>query len=645
MMPTRTAGSLFRALCLCLLAGSLGLIAPVSAQPARDVEELLERFDGRVGEVRDLVDASRDPLANQLLQSAISFRNQAEGAFRTNDVSRARELAIRALETLDKAQRQALSTPGSGALEKIERILRSTRQNLEDTRRRLRDIEDRLTTPAGGQGAPFIERQSETTLQLIEEAEENAESTEEDRDDDLAERARTLFDQAQTILPERPNTPAGDSRFAESRVQEVRNILDDIDQQLDRIEREVNQIRGKGESIPGALVGSIETRLRNLGRQINRANDQLDLVDSSGVDRGPGVTNTVLGLLRRASELARQSLRSSQTGSERAEEFQRRDSAVGGLADQVESLIQDSSLPAPLEYQQALDLRDQANQAADDGNYELAMRLISDAATRLNRVLAQLGANRTVEARLEILNRLQSEFDRRFGQITTEAGGPQQGPCETLLVSARAAADRSELLEQSRNIEGAFQSINTAQRNLEEAATCLGISTSRVQTLLDRLQAEYDRRRNEINANLPADPPPIATVLLAESANLRELSDTQEGQGLFETAVQTIGRALTTLGNVQRLLFSSETENDTALLDRIQGQFDGRYPQVEALVESSENEMAATSLVESARLRGVSDQSESAGRIRAALNEMGLAIQHLEQATLAALGRLPSGTP
>src|SRR3972149_7305069 len=99
-----------------LLGFALGGVwfCPAEAQTTpQDVQDLLDRFDGRVGEVRDLVEASRNPEADRLLRSAITLRGQAEDALRGGQVDRAFNLASRALEMLDKAQRQAQTGGGT----------------------------------------------------------------------------------------------------------------------------------------------------------------------------------------------------------------------------------------------------------------------------------------------------------------------------------------------------------------------------------------------------------------------------------------------------------------------------------------------------------------------------------------------------
>jgi hypothetical protein len=622
------------------------LLIPSTAVDAQrlkeDVQDLLDRFDSRLGEVRDLVEASRDPEADRLLGQAIAVRDQAENELRGGDLNRARELAIRALDLLDKAARRARSGGAGGAsLQKLKRLLDSNRQVLEDSRRRLRDEEIRAENPNNLPGdVSFILRQAETTTRLVEQAEEEAQDTLTARDNELSLRARTLLNQANSLIPQDGNPLPIQGSYAENRIREARTLLDQAEEDLDSIEQELDNPAGKGAA-SAALTSSLDTRLRNTGRQINRANDVLDLAENQG--RGPGNApgNTVLGLLRRASDLARQALRAGEGGAHLQEDFNNRNETVGSLIQQVEELLSGSATPPP-EFTQAVGLRDQAVQSANQGDYEQALRLLADAAGHLNRVLAQLGANTSPESRLEVLHRLREQFEQRFDEISSHlvAGSV----CSTQIQAARGQSDRSLSLEQTGNLEGALQALNQAQRALEEAAVCLGLNTSRIQSLLDRLQAEFDRRSSEIEGNLPDDVNPAATVLLAEANNLRQLSDNQEGQGQIELAVQSVGRALSTLGAAQRLIFSPEGSNDIELLDRLQSQFDARFPQVEDVVSDAVNPQAATLLSEAERLRQESETSQSAGRIRMALNQMGLAIQSLEQATLVALGRTGSAS-
>lgn len=625
-----------------LILGVMVVLASLAGFAQGDpgqVEDLLDRFDGRVGEVQDLVENSRDPEAARLLHSAIQLRDQAEAELRGGNPSRALDLATRALSTLDKAQRQAQSGGGTMSVKKLERLLASSRQQTEEARRRLNESEaGDVTDKTVKNNQNFLQRQSDATQALIEKAESKAESSPATLDDDLVKRARMLFEQAIRLIPNDGNSnPPPDKRYIENRIREARRIVDKSENDLDQVEKELGSLGTGG--VPTNRAGSYEIRIRNIGREINRANDLLDLIDSSGKDSHRSGTSTVLGLLRRASELARQALKSSANSTELAEEWERRNQIVGSLIDQVDDLIQAGAQP-PLDYEQSLDFRNQSITAASAQHYEQALKLLAEAATRLNRALALLGANRSPAMRLEILENLYSQFEKRYQEILSQAP-TTSAECLQKLQLANQQAEQSRGYQQSNNLDNAFHAINQAQRLAEEAAACLGLNVSRIRSLLDRLQNEYDRRQAELESHSPPEPDPALEALLSEAEGLRQQSDSLESQGQFEAAVQTIGRAISTLGNAQRLL-SAPSQGDAALLERLQQRFDERYSKVEDLVQKTDNPLAESLLNEARSFRDASDTSQAEGRIRKALNEIGLAVQRLEAATRNALGLLSS---
>jgi tetratricopeptide (TPR) repeat protein len=620
----------------------LFLLIPGSGIPvwgqadSREVQDLLDRFDGRLSEVRSLVDASRDPEANRLLKSAVTLRGQAESELRAQHFERALNLATRALEMLDKAQRQAQSGTGSVTVDKLNRTLDSYQQQSVDSRRRLDDEESNSNKNTQiGADRTFLQRQTHATLALVEKAELSAKGTPQTRDDELAVRARQLFNQASALLPADQVAPVGpDERYRENRLREARTLLDQADQEMNQIDQELARLQRRSKA---AEPGSVESRLRNAGRQINRANDLIDLAETGGAEAGMGGTNTVLGLLRRASELARQALRAGENSQVASEEWIRRNETVGSLIEQIEKILEPAVTPPP-DYFAALDLREQAVTAAGKQQYDQALRLLGDSASRLNRVLALLGANRSPASRLEVFKQLRDQFEKRYLEVAGQQPGTSN-QCDGLLQNARNQAKNADAYVQANNLDGALFAINQAQKILEEAAQCLGMNTSKVHGLLDRLQGEYDRRKTELDANLPTSPNPAGLAVLNDSLRLRDLSDTQESQGQYETAVQTVGRALSTMGTAFRLLYDKVGEEELDLLNNLQSQFDARLSKVTEIVQNSANQMAKQLLLEAQNLRRQSEQGETSNRIGMGLNQVGLAIQGLEKATLLALGR------
>ena len=299
----------------CLVLASALVVDPASAQSDRDVQDLLDRFDGRVGEVEALVDASRNPTAASLLQSAISLRNQAENALQMGNLEEAMNLASRALSTLDKAQREAERTPGEDiTLDKLERRLDSQRQIVEDVRRRLEDVElrhDGNPTKALN-NSTFFERLSASTLDLIDEAETAASgNTDNSRDDDLVERARGLYDRANAVVPQEAGSGGTNDRFSENRIRQADNLLNQAESDLIQIQREIDAARNQGGQGP-VNSGAINSRLRTIDRQTQIALTELDLVDRGGRDTQRSNTGPALTMFRRASELARQAIRSAE---------------------------------------------------------------------------------------------------------------------------------------------------------------------------------------------------------------------------------------------------------------------------------------------------------------------------------------------
>ena len=636
---------LFRqALALILLA----VPALVFAQPNSDqrAQELIDRFDSRVGEVRTLVDSSRLPFAAELLQQAVSLRNQAESRLRAGQFEMALNLASRALEILSQAEAAARQGGGTQEiLDKLRRNLAVQRQRLQDTRRAITEFETSMTDGAfPGQEVTIFERQNRRTLALIEEAESCCEAGSDgtsnlnaDRCRELVAQARRLYEQASGLMPDSPAAVAVNPRDAENRIRDARRIVDRTETELDQIERELNAANPN-------LANSINQRLRNTMEQIRFANDRVVDAAFAGGSQLQAETNTGLSLLRRAAELARSALRFCENV-DLSEEFERRLGVVRDLRDRIEQLLQNNTQVDFLaEYQQGVDLLGQAETEGANSNYEQGLQLLSQAGTLFNRALGILGANRTVESRLEILNRLQDQYEERRAEMVGHVGPVGvDSPCAEFLRQANQFRQQSETEEGAGNLEAAFASINQAQKILSQAATCLGVSDrSRVREVLDRLQSEYDRRAPTLSEAAGSGDHPAASLLLNEAEGLRQDSDDLESQGNFELAVQTAGRAVSLLSNVQNLLSENVTDiaaREGELLNRLQQQFDDRLARVTEIVNQNPQPGTNTSLAQAGNLRNQSDTSEGQGNLQQALVEIGQAIQLLEQVTLASIGQ------
>ena len=89
---------------------ALSIAAHSQPSPEDRAQELIDRFDSRVGEVQTLVDATRNPAANALLQQAIALRNQAESQFRSN---RFEQALLGRRRRCDRARRARARDPDS----------------------------------------------------------------------------------------------------------------------------------------------------------------------------------------------------------------------------------------------------------------------------------------------------------------------------------------------------------------------------------------------------------------------------------------------------------------------------------------------------------------------------------------------------
>jgi len=286
-----------------------------------------------------VVESSRNPFADDLLTQAVRLRNRAETELRAGRFEIALNLASRALEVLTQAANAARQEGGTmEVLDKIRRNLSVQRQRLQDTRRAITDFEVNLSDGAlPVQSESIFERQKKRTQALLEEAENccTSDSPEtadfnSDRCRELVAQARRLFEQAVGIVPDTPIATAMTSRDAENRIRDARRLVDRTETELDQIERELNAQNPN-------VANSLNQRLRNTMEQIRFANDRVSDAALAGGSLAQAETNTGLGLLRRASELARGALRFCE-GVDLSREFDQRLGVVRDLRDRIEEL-------------------------------------------------------------------------------------------------------------------------------------------------------------------------------------------------------------------------------------------------------------------------------------------------------------------
>ncbi|MCA9436244.1 MAG: hypothetical protein KC978_10695 [Candidatus Omnitrophica bacterium] len=591
-------------------------------------ERSLSTFDQRAEDVRGVVDSSRIPEANSLFEEAVRTRDQAEKAYRQGNLQVAKSLLDRALALLVQAENVARGGGiGDAEIRRLRNLLSSLRQSLQDSKRWLHDLEvNNRETDVPSSARSFLAEQKDRTEEIVKRAEDLCADTVSDRCQELLARARKLLEQADNLLPSALEPVSSNSPMVENRLQDARQFLDKAQSELDAIQREL-----QGDQPPNQ---SSLSRIRNIENLIRYGNDRLQEADVQTDNLRQGQSTTVLSLLRRANELAHLALRSLEGNDRVIQEYQEREARVDSIRNQVEEMQGTDGTSFP-QYNQGIEFQSQAAEQAAAGNYELALQLLSQAATYFNNALAQAGTESGAVNSDSVYNDLKGKFERDYS--ATVGSGPSdtntREGCAEKLQRARNQADQSMAAYDNGNIQLALYWINQAQQSLNEAKTCLGQSTQRIVDVLNRLQTQFDKRLPTLEDSLEGVDE-AGKSSLTEAKSLRDLSDAQEASGNYEQAVQTVGRAIKNLGTLQQLAGDRSSQSDGDLLASIQGKYDERIDRVRSLVESKGDSSAIALLEEADKLRQRSENAAESGNPRLGLAFMGQAISLLERAAL-----------
>lgn len=606
-----------------VLAITLFLLPTASAQ--QDVfQQSLETFDRRADQVRVLVESSRIPEADSLFQSALRTRDQAESAHRQGDGPGARALLDRAFALLVQAENRARGgvDPDGGVMRRLEGLLKSLRQNLQDSQRWLRDLEVRNGENPGTPSAQsFLEEQRNRTESLLNRAERECAGSTSTRCQDLLDRANQFFEQAEQLLQTADAPGAIDTPAAESRLRDARQFLDKAQLELDQIQSE---IVGNNPPTPG-----LTARIRNVENLIRLGNDRLQEADLRTRNLQQGQSGMILNLFRRTNELAHLALRSIDGGAQLQRDYEERASRVAVIRAQVEEAAGEE-IPSVPGYAEGVGFQSHAAAAADSGNYEQALLLLSRAAGAFNNALAAIGAGSGGVNAEQVYLDLKAKYERDYRNTVSSAAAnePLRAGCSDRLNLSRERAGQAEAAHEEGALLIALSLLNQAQQILNEAKACLGQSSPKIAEVLDRFQSQFDKRVTAYEQEMGADGSPF----VSEAKSLRQLSDVQEANGDYEAAVQSVGRGIRALEDLRRTLPAPETGGDSELLAEYLREYDERAPRVRDRLADSLESGAGELLDQADQMRAEAEASAQSGDVNLGLARIAQAIRLLEQA-------------
>lgn len=606
-----------------ILVIALFLLPTASAQQDA-FQQSLETFDRRADQVRVLVESSRIPEADTLFQSALRTRDQAESAHRQGDGPGARALLDRAFALLVQAENRARGgvDPDGGIARRLEGLLKSLRQNLQDSQRWLRDLEVRNGENSGTPSAQsFLEEQRNRTESLLARAERECADSTSIRCQDLLDRANQFFEQAEQLLQTAVSPGAIDTPAGESRLRDARQFLDKAQSELDQIQSEVV---GDNPPTPG-----LTARIRNVENLIRLGNDRLQEADLRTRNLQQGQSGMILNLFRRTNELAHLALRSIDGGAQLQKDYEERASRVAEIRAQVEEAAGEE-IPSVPGYAEGVGFQSHAAAAADSGNYEQALLLLSRAAGAFNNALAAVGSGSGGVNAEQVYLDLKAKYERDYRNTLSSAPAnePLRAGCSDRLNLSRERADQAEAAQEEGALFLALSLLNQAQQILNEAKACLGQSSPKIAEVLDRFQTQFDKRLTAYEQEMGADESP----LVSEAKSLRQLSDVQETNGDYEAAVQSVGRGIRALEDLRRTLPAHEAGGDSELLAEYLREYDERAPRVRDRLGDALGIGARELLDQADRMRAEAETSAQSGDVNLGLARIAQAIRLLEQA-------------